>query len=403
MAITQPPRTVLLVAEAVTLAHYARIAVLARLLPAHAYRVIVAADPRYRSLDALHGVEFHPIRSISSAQFARALARGEPVYDAATLEGYVEEDLRLIGALRPDVLVGDFRISLGISARLSHVSYFSLADPYWSPRARLDYPVPELPLTRFLPIPLAQGVFDLVRPIAFRLHARPYNIVRRRFGLPALAGDVRDVYTDADCLLYPGLPELVDMEPRAAHERFIGPLLWRPQVQPPQWWDALPGPGPFAYVTLGSSGRAALLTPVVQALTSVGITPLVADGGRPEHGATLRADYLPGEEAAARAALVVCNGGSPTCYQALAAGVPVLGLPSNLDQYLNMSCLVRAGAGLLLRADRARVPAIAAAVRRLIGESSFRTNAARLKAAIGALSPQAEVGQALAQACPHPA
>lgn len=384
-------------AEAVTLAHYARIAVLARALPAANYRVIVAADPRYRDLDALAGVEFRPIRSIPSAQFARALARGQPVYDAATLSGYVEEDLRVIEAVGPDAVVGDFRISLGISARRAGVPYLSVADPYWSPRARVAYPVPELPATRFIPIPLVQRVFDALRPLAFRLHARPYNTVRRRFGLPALAGDVRHVYTDADGLLYAGLPELVEIEPCESLEHFIGPLLWRPDLPLPDWWDSVPEHGPLAYVTLGSSGRAALLAPVVQALTSLGITPLVADGGLAGHNAAFRADFLPGAEAAARAALVVCNGGSPTCYQALAQGVPVLGLPSNLDQYLNMSCVARAGAGLLVRADRAAPSTIAAAARRLLEEPGFRAAAARLKAAIGERDAATEFREALGQ------
>jgi UDP:flavonoid glycosyltransferase YjiC (YdhE family) len=395
MAIPRSPRTVLLMAEAVTLAHYARIAVLARALPAADYRVVVAADPRYRELDPIPGVEFHPIRSISSAQFACALARGDPVYDAATLYSYVEEDLRVIEAVGPAAVVGDFRISLGISARRAGVPYLSVADPYWSPRARVAYPVPELPATRFLPIPLAQCVFDAVRPLAFRLHARPYNVARRRFGLPALAGDVRHVYTDADGLLYAGLPELVEVEPRESRERYIGPLLWRPEIPLPQWWNDLPENQLLAYVTLGSSGRAALLAPVVQALTSLGITPLVADGGRAGHGAVFRADFLPGEAAAARAALVVCNGGSPTCYQALAHGEPVLGLPSNLDQYLNMSCVAGAGAGMLMRADRATVPAIAATARRLLDEPGFRAAAIRLEAAIGERDAAAELRAAL--------
>ena len=48
-------------------------------------------------------------------------------------------------------------------------------------------------------------------------------------------------------------------------------------------------------------------------------------------------DYLPGDIVARHSRLVVCNGGSPTSHQALLAGVPVLGIPDNLDQVLNMS------------------------------------------------------------------
>jgi UDP:flavonoid glycosyltransferase YjiC (YdhE family) len=78
------------------------------------------------------------------------------------------------------------------------------------------------------------------------------------------------------------------------------------------------------------------------------------------------ADYLPGEEAARRAALVVCNGGSPTSHQALAAGVPVLGIAGNLDQFLNMQGIVEAGAGALLRADRFDGEALRQAVQRML-------------------------------------
>ena len=90
------------------------------------------------------------------------------------------------------------------------------------------------------------------------------------------------------------------------------------------------------------------------------------------------ADYLPGTEAAARAQLVVCNGGSLTCQQALAAGVPILGIASNMDQFLNMNALDKAGAGRLLRADRLDVTAVRNTARALLAELNYTTNARRL-------------------------
>jgi UDP:flavonoid glycosyltransferase YjiC (YdhE family) len=87
------------------------------------------------------------------------------------------------------------------------------------------------------------------------------------------------------------------------------------------------------------------------------------------------ADYLPGMKAAARADLVVCNGGSPTTQQALAAGVPVLGLPSNLDQHLNMRALERSGVGLLVRSEQASVARIKTAVVELLRMSVYKETA----------------------------
>src|SRR5262249_4757293 len=83
------------------------------------------------------------------------------------------------------------------------------------------------------------------------------------------------------------------------------------------------------------------------------------------------ADFLPGDMAAARADVVVSNGGSTTGYQALAAGRPVLGIPFNLDQYLFSQALTRVGAGLAVRAGTAEVSGVRAALSRLLVEPSF--------------------------------
>jgi UDP:flavonoid glycosyltransferase YjiC (YdhE family) len=87
---------------------------------------------------------------------------------------------------------------------------------------------------------------------------------------------------------------------------------------------------------------------------------------------------LPGTEAAARSSLVICNGGSPTSQQALAAGVPVLGIAGNMDQFMNMVAVVRAGAGEMLRADRAGAQPLGAAVVRLLQQDHYRRQAGLL-------------------------
>nr|AAA50942.1 u0002h [Mycobacterium tuberculosis] len=86
------------------------------------------------------------------------------------------------------------------------------------------------------------------------------------------------------------------------------------------------------------------------------------------------ADYLPGEAAAARSAVVVCNGGSLTTQQALVAGVPVIGVAGNLDQHLNMEAVERAGAGVLLRTERLKSQRVAGAVMQVISRSEYPTS-----------------------------
>jgi UDP:flavonoid glycosyltransferase YjiC (YdhE family) len=76
-----------------------------------------------------------------------------------------------------------------------------------------------------------------------------------------------------------------------------------------------------------------------------------------------------------RAAVAVCNGGSPACQQALAAGVPVVGLPGNLDQLLNMHFMVRAQAAVAVRPERASVPRLRSACERALYAPELRAGA----------------------------
>jgi UDP:flavonoid glycosyltransferase YjiC (YdhE family) len=358
-------RRVLFFAEAVTLAHVARANVLARSLDPDRFDVHAAWDPRYNRLLGPLPFTFHPISSMSTEDFLRRLSRGEPMHDAKTLRGYVREELATIRAVSADVVVGDFRISLAASARLAGVQHIAVANAYWSPFGRQTFLFPEYeyPLTRIIGARLARRFFTAFKGIGFALHTRPLNVVHRENGLPPLNGDIREMYTNGDYTAYADIPELVPIPGLPPNHRHIGAVLWSPVVDDPDWWDELPPERPVVYVTLGSSGESDILPSVLEALRDFPVTIVAATAGRarlaslPSNVRT--AEFLDGSRAAARASLVICNGGSPTTYQALAAGVPVLGLASNnMDQHLNMEAVCRAGAGEVLRArgiDRKRL------------------------------------------------
>ncbi len=352
-AVSKRP-VILLVAEAVTLAHFARIATLARALDADSHRVVVAGDPRYAKLDPEISGGLIPLDTIAASTFAQALEQGKPLYDEATLTRYVEADLALIAQVKPDLVVGDFRLSLAVSAPLSRVPYAAVVNAYWSPYARVDYPIPDLPITRLLGVGLAQSLFDLTRPLVFAGHARPLNRVRRKFGLPTLGHDLRHSYTWGDHTLYADLPEVVPTSPLPSHHRYLGPVIWSARTALPAWWDALPAGRPSVCLTLGSSGNAGFLPEAVQALSRLPVNLLVATLGHPLPkalpGNVFAADYLPLHDALRRAQLLICNGGSLSTYQAMALGVPVVGVCGNLDQLLNMRAVQRLGCGIALRA-----------------------------------------------------
>ena len=371
-------------AEAVTLAHVARPVALARSLDPAQYEVVMACAPRYAAFAADDRWCSVGLRSIPAEQFAKALAQGAPLYDLATLETYLADDLALIDHVHPDLVVGDFRLSLSVSARLARLPYLAIANAYWSPYSTAPFPLPVLPMTRLLPLALASMLFSAFRPLAFALHCRPMNRLRARHGLPGLGSDLRRVYTDADHLLVPDVESLYPLQGPAERFSHVGPLSWSPTMPWPVTWRP-PGADHriTVYVTLGSSGPKDALAVVLAALEGLPLRVIASSAGAPlptrvPDNAKV-APYLPGDQAVACAGLVVCNGGSLAVQQALAAGVPVLGLASNMDQFLNMAPIIAAGAGRLLRTDRLNAASVRQACQALLQSPAAKAAAVHLQ------------------------
>lgn len=382
-SIDAPRKRILFVAEAVTLAHVARPAALARALAAGGYDVHLAQHPRYRQLLGEVPATEHPLESITPRAFNAALAQGAPLYDLATLKSYVEAERELIARIRPDIVVGDFRISLPVSAALAGVPCVTLGNACWSPYTRQRYIAPDLPVTRRFGPVLGQALFSLARPVAFAAHCLPMRALRRHYGLAGLGFNLARVYTHGDYTLYADLPSLYHTEHLPQHHRFIGPVLFSAAGPLPNWWDSLPEHRPTLYVTPGSSGSATMLPIIFEALGGLDVSVMLATAGAEISTAipdnVYAAAFLPGEAASSRADLVVCNGGSPTTHQALACGRPVLGIAGNMDQFLNMQTLTQAGAGECLRVDSLTPQVLRGAVAAILGTRRFGERAGELQ------------------------
>lgn len=348
-------KKLLVFAEGSTLAHVARPLALAHAASGR-FEVVIAMPPRYRWAVGNLAASIVDLDAQSPEEFARRLEKGDPLYDLPTLQQYVSDDLGLIERFKPDCIIGDFRLSLGVSARLAGIPYLALGNAYWSPFYRIDgeWPVPDLPLTRVLPIGVARWLFNRVRPFAFRAHAGAMEALRRQHGLPGIDGDLRRAYTDADITCYTDIPSVFRLHDAPSSHRVVGPLPWAPPVSLPSWWNEVPDDRPTAYVSMGSSGKQSLSAPLAAALVDAGFCVLVTaePEAMPVNPMIFASRFMPGDLACARAAVVICNGGSPTTQQALTAGKPVVGVASNLDQFLNMAALDRAGLGRVARADR---------------------------------------------------
>jgi UDP:flavonoid glycosyltransferase YjiC (YdhE family) len=392
----------LIFAEAVTLAHVARPIALARLLRELGHDVCIAAAPAADRWLASEDVARVRIDSIAPQRFLRALARGSPAYDGGTLERYVEDDLRAIAAWPPDIVIGDFRLSLYISARRAGKPYGAIANAYWSRRYWTGVDAPDVTPLAWLPRRVADVVFRATYPAAFALHALPFHRVCRRYGIKPPGLDIRDVYTASDATAFADVeafyepPARTREAPAAAHAPlFIGPLAWEPPNAEPL--PTFPAGPPIVFVALGSSGRSDALARVLRAVAAAPVRCVVAtgmDGACPPLPANCIhfAPFVPYAAACAAASLVICNGGAPAVYAALGQGRPVVAVPAHLDQVLDVRALRRTGAVLRAPIRHAGHNGFAQWLSRQLADHSPARNARSSQAAVVADSGSSQVG-----------
>lgn len=389
-------RKILFIAEAVTWSQVVRLLVLARGLDPRRYEVHFASARFDEHLFAGARVRRWPITSVSPEKVDAAMAGGKRLYEKPLLARYVAEELRLFEAIRPDLVVSDLRWSTAISAPVFGVPCATLIDAYWSRRStRERFPVPDHPIVRLLGVPMAERYFPLALPKVLRHFVAPVNELRRQHGLPEL-GDLLDVITWGDRVLYPDDPRVTPLSQVAPHETFLGPLLWTPDVALPSWWNDVGRDRPLVYATLGSSGQLAVVPAVLEALAGMDVDAVLSTAGRCDVRAVPKnvrvVDMIRGDEAARRAAVVVCNGGASTGYQALAHGTPIVGIPSNLDAFLAATAIRDAGAGVLVRASTATAAEVRAAIERVMRDATFRARAQALASSFSTFDPHARFG-----------
>ncbi|MBB3220141.1 glycosyltransferase [Pseudoduganella umbonata] len=358
------------------LGHAARLKTLARVLLARGHRVSlslrdlgytqrVMADlpvPRFQAPVWLHRTEGMPPNHASLAEIL--LAAG--YLEVPGLAGLAEGWRTLFTLLEPDLVVADYAPTALLAARTLKVPTASVGVGFYSPPADVA-----LPCLRDW-----EGVAQqrLARAEAHLLNV--VNAVLEMHGAPELLHAARLLLGDAPLLCT--WPEFDHYGRPAGGGEWLGPVTMPAGGAAPAW---PPGTGPrvFAYLKHDYAGHAAVL----QALVEEGCRvlcylPEVAAG----RAAPLRspsiaysAQPVAMEAALAGAALCVCHGGEAAVVQSSLAGVPVLMLPMQLEQYLMARRVESWGGGI----NGARVKPDGdwrAVVRLLLDDNRFRTAAA---------------------------
>ncbi len=193
--------------------------------------------------------------------------------------------------------------------------------------------------------------------------------LREQVGAPPLGG-YADLFVRADVLLYRTAEPFEYARrswPRGVHA--IGPGLWAPAGEVPDWLGKLPRPRVLVSVSTELQEDGAIVATALEALAdepgSVVVTTAALDPGRFEapHDRTRIVRFLPHARVIPEVDLVVTHGGMGTTQRALAAGVPVCVVPWGRDQSESARRAEVAGAGTMVPRRRLTASRLRTAMR----------------------------------------
>lgn len=343
------PKRILVIGDSMSLAHVGRAIVVAKRLVEEGAEVVFATGPAHQELARLEGFEAREVFCVPPEYAHAAIRKGSHIFDLVTLKRYVNSDLALIRSVRPELIIGDMRLSLNISAELAGIEYWSILSGYLTRYyAAPQSPPRTFPATRLLGDRISRSIFPALKALILRYYAFNFGRYRRSLGLKPVK-DIRDVIASPHRNLIADLPSFIPCENLPHHFRYIGPLIWEPDLPDPEWLSQIRTDMPTVYISMGSTGDATYFQQAVLTMHEAGWQVLTTTREAvPSAPHIYTSPLARGSSLLQHSQLLICHGGSGTIYQAISEGVPVVGIATFHDQEINLERVCAQNWGMAL-------------------------------------------------------
>ena len=406
------------------LSHVSRAMEVAKGLRVRQHEVIFASDGDFMRLPREEGFRVLPLKVLDQFVLAGKTHHGRmDWYDDATVAEHVAAELKLLGEIKPDLVLSDFRLTAGTSAELAGIPHASILNASWTNYCSAHSKAPK------------NGSFlfygRLMRRILSRC-ARPFDRLRRakklagegtlsdirkcvaliaecaefgpRMGIRANSPYVWELNTGAeplnrfrrarnlagegnlfdamkgDITLMADCPEFGPTRDLPANFHYVGPITWEPQIDTPAWLGKLDSSRPTIYVSMGASGYYRVFDLMAYLFGDTAYQCVMTTANLPNPSSYpanfFVTDYAAGRQILRKSDLMICQGGNGTIYQALSCGVPLICIPTHGDQYNNSLRVAELGLGIHLT-DIARLKH---SVAEILNAPRYRENARKFAA-----------------------
>jgi UDP:flavonoid glycosyltransferase YjiC (YdhE family) len=294
---------------------------------------------------------------------------------------------------KPDAILTDLSFPMSITAEVEGIPLISILNFTWTNHARIRHTPPEYhPISKIYRalgmdnvneyLSDKCGTTTMFLRIFLILWVKPYNRVRKGLGLKRKAN-----YFDqmaGELILMPDFAAFKAMEITDTTLP-IGPLAWEPKDEEilarvdkdlverfQAFLDSTPEM-PLIYLTMGSTGTLELFRTVIAALKDKPYRLAITTGGQFDisslgelPSSVFAIPFYPGNRILEKAAVTINHGGSGSAYQAMAAQVPQVMIPTHPDQQWNADIVQGEGAGIRLMHHTLTEEKIANAVETLL-------------------------------------
>ncbi|MCA9496937.1 MAG: hypothetical protein KC589_08375 [Nanoarchaeota archaeon] len=330
-------------------AHVSRTLEIAKELKKRGHNIIFGGGGEYLKIIKNEKFTLYELAFTTQEENKIGMVEGKYELFYKGIEKWIYEDINLIKKINPDILIVDNRLSSFSAAEILKIPIINIANIHITDYKKIPFNnVGNLINNNNFVLKLINNFELMCESFLFnKIVTKELNKTRLKMGLKEKSGFSNEM---GDIILFPDIPEFNPSKKLPSNCYYIGPLIWHNKLKKPSFMPKLDKNKKIIYLTMGSEGLESILD-VIKDLDQNKFQLIITTSSDKLIETKLPKwifieKYINTDYILPYCDLVITHGGNGTIYQALASGVPILGLANHNEQFYNINRAIDCKVGL---------------------------------------------------------